>query len=155
MQTVLWNGNLCVYWMLSLSSEKSATAIVPLQVCPAAGGHTVEHTLYASLRHLTVAGYPLETPHSPCHRQTWPTHLSERHRKTRHMKHLHSINWDWLMSGACRLLSHKCDYLLSFWPIPHSGLRSLSGLGASAQPAGRSSHCCWNQGLQEENVPYL
>lgn len=69
MQTVLGNGNLYVYWMLSLSSEKSATATVPLQVCPAAGGRTVEHTLYASLHHLTVAGYPPETPGSPCRRQ--------------------------------------------------------------------------------------
>lgn len=57
-------------WMLSLSSRKSSTATVPLQVFPAAGGRTVERMLYASPRHRTVAGYPLETPDSPCRRQT-------------------------------------------------------------------------------------
>lgn len=70
MQTVLGNGNLYVCWMLSLSSRKSSIATVPLQVFPAAEGRTVEHMLYASLRHQTVAGYPLETPDSPCHHQT-------------------------------------------------------------------------------------
>lgn len=70
MQTVLENGNLYVCWMLSLSSRKSSTATVPLQVFPAAGGRTVERMLYASLRHQTVVRYPLETPNSPCHRQT-------------------------------------------------------------------------------------
>lgn len=70
MQTVLGNGILYVCWMLSLSSRKSSTATVPLQVFPAAAGRTVERMLYASPRPQTAAGYPLETPDSPCRRQT-------------------------------------------------------------------------------------
>lgn len=77
MQTVLGNGNLYACWMLSLSSRKSSTATVPLQVFPAAGGRTVERMLYASLLRQTVARYPPETPHSPCHHQTSPIHLTE------------------------------------------------------------------------------
>lgn len=49
-------------------------------------------------------------------------------------------------------LSNHCGYLLSSWPIPHSDLMSWSGLGVLAQPAGHSSHCCWNQCLQERQI---
>lgn len=76
MQTVLENGNLYVSWMSSVFPKKHSTT-GPLQVFPVVGGRTVEHMLYASPHHQKVAGYPLETPHSPCHHQTSPTHLPE------------------------------------------------------------------------------
>lgn len=104
MQTVLGNGNLYACWMLSLSSRKSSTATVPLQVFPAAGGRTVERMLYASLLRQTVARYPPETPRSPCRRQTSPTHLTD-HRKKRQRKvpqHLCTLRIRFLDAYVCK-----------------------------------------------------
>lgn len=60
-------------------------------------------------------------------------------------------NLDGLQAECAAPWSH-CGYLLSSWPSPRSDLRSWSGLGAWAQPAGRSSHCCWSQCLQEKQT---
>lgn len=120
--------------------------LATLQVFPAAGGHTVEHMLYASPRLQTVAGCPPETPRWPCHRRTWTTRLA-RGREERRMRHVADhLKHQHVLRGSAP------SYLLSSWPIPRSDPKSWSGLGAWAPPAGHSSRCCWSPSLQHRQA---
>lgn len=97
------------------SSRKSFTATVPRQVFPAAGGRTVERTLYASLRLRTVARYPLETPRSLCHRRTWTTHLTGRghmRKRTRHVGDWPTIRTDYRLN-----VLHCETTVVTFFPL--------------------------------------
>ena len=79
------------------------------------------------------------------------THSSVRGNTARWWTSEH-LNWSHSRNMATVQQWETTGYLLSSWPSPRSDLRSWSGLGVSARPAGRSSRCCWTQGLEQHQT---